>query len=46
MIKTIKNLFGLCGESHLNIISIIFLIIILKLIYEKYFSKTFWGSRS
>jgi len=42
MIETIKHLFGLCGESHLNIFTIIFSIIILKLIYEKYISKTFW----
>jgi hypothetical protein len=46
MIETIKHLFGLCGESHLNMVTILLSIIILKFIYEKYFSKTFWFSRN
>jgi hypothetical protein len=45
MIDIIKHLFGLCGESHLNLYSIIFLIIFFKLIYETNSSKTFWSSR-
>jgi len=45
MVKTIKHLFGFCGESHLNVFTIIFSIIILKLIYEKYISKALWWSR-
>jgi len=45
MTETIKHLFGLCGESHLNLYSIIFLIIFFKLIYEANTSKTFWIGR-
>ena len=30
MIETLKHLFGLCGESHLNIFTIILSIIILN----------------
>jgi hypothetical protein len=41
----IKHLFGLCGESHLNIFTIIITLIILKISYEKYFSKTIWRGR-
>ena len=43
--EIIKHLLGFCGESHLNIFTIILTIVILKLIYEKYTRKTFWGSR-
>ena len=46
MIETVKHLFGLCGETHLTIYSIIFLIIFFKLIYEANISKNFWGSRN
>jgi hypothetical protein len=36
MLETIKHLFGLCGEHwHPNIFTIVFLIIVLKLIYKK-----------
>ena len=45
MIETIKHLFGLCGEAHLNIYSIIFLIILFKLLYETNIIKTFWIRR-
>ncbi len=43
--ETIKHLLGLCGESHINIFTVFFTIIILKLVYEKYISKTIWSSR-
>ena len=35
MIDTIKHLTGMCGESHINLLTIIFLILIFKLAYEK-----------
>jgi hypothetical protein len=35
MIETIKHLTGMCGESHINLLTIIFLILIFKLAYEK-----------
>jgi len=38
--ETLKHLLGLCGESHINLITIIITLIILKLLYEKYFIKT------
>jgi len=40
--ETIKHLLGFCGESHLNIITITLIILILKIGYEKYFSKIIW----
>lgn len=43
--ETIKHLLGFCGEHwHPNIFTITIILIILKLIYEKYISKTIWGS--
>lgn len=42
--ENLKHLLGLCGESHINIFTVLFTIIILKLVYEKYISKTIWGS--
>jgi len=43
--ETIKHLLGICGESHINIYTIILSIIILKLIYEKNTGKNIWRSR-
>jgi hypothetical protein len=44
--ETIKHLLGLCGEHwHPNIFTISLLIIIIKLVYEKYISKNIWISR-
>ena len=40
--ETLKHLLGLCGESHLNIITITLIILIIKIAYEKYFSKIIW----
>jgi len=42
--ETLNHLLGICGETHINIYSIIFVLIILKLIYEKNTIKTFWNS--
>jgi len=43
--ETIKHLLGLCGEHwHPNIFTILFLIFILKLIYETNISKIIWRS--
>lgn len=39
--ELINHLFGFCGESHLNIITIIAFIIVIKL-YERYISKNIW----
>jgi len=40
-----KHILGICGESHINIYTIIISIVIIKFIYEKYISKTFWRNR-
>ena len=42
----IKHLLGFCGEHwHPNIFTILLTIIILKISYEKHFSKTLWRGR-
>jgi len=45
MIETIKHLFGLCGETHLNIYTVLLLAVIIKIGYERYTSKNIWSSR-
>jgi len=42
--EILKHLLGICGESHINIYTIILSIIIVKFIYEKNTSKTIWRS--
>jgi len=42
--EILKHLLGICGESHINIYTIILSIIIVKFIYEKNTIKTFWNS--
>jgi len=42
--ETLQHLLGICGESHANIYTIIILIIVLKLFYEKNTIKNFWWS--
>ena len=42
--ETIKHLLGICGESHINIYTIILSIIIIKFIYEKNTGKNIWWS--
>ena len=46
MIETLRHLLGICGESHINIYTVILSIIILKYIYEKNTSKTDMSSDS
>ncbi len=40
----LKHLLGLCGESHVNLYQILFVIITLKLIYERNTIKNLWRS--
>ena len=35
MIDSIKHILGTCGESHINIFTLIFLTIALRLVYKK-----------
>ena len=44
--ETLKHLLGMCGESHWNLFTITIALLLLKLIYEKYFSKIIWWFRS
>jgi hypothetical protein len=44
MIENLKHILGICGESHINIYTIIIAIVILKLIYERHTGKDFWSS--
>jgi len=41
----IKHILGICGDHwHLNIYTITIILIVIKLIYEKNSSKTFWSN--